>query len=150
MCFRRSTEVSALTAHFIINVFAILSSLICSSCPDQLSTFFYILTVTSWLVPAILCTSSLRIRSAKLTPHILRRLLRISTAFFYSSHIFFSDVSLPYNTVGTNTALCTAKRATVLMLRRLINTAKAPLTLLLYYLYLYLPPLLNFLPMYTT
>ena len=45
--------------------------------------------------------------------------------FFYNTH-----VSLPFNSVDTNTVLCTAKRAAVLTFRRLINAVKAPLILL--------------------
>ena len=58
---------------------------------------------------------------------ILRR-GRISTAFILFSFFCNTHVSLPYNCVGTDTALCTAKRATVLTFRRLINAAKAPCT----------------------
>ena len=83
-----------LTTHFsTITLFAILSSLIRSTCPNQLSTFFFILAVTSSLVPAILCISSSRIQLAKLTPHILRR-DRISTTFISLSFFFcFSSFS---------------------------------------------------------
>ena len=42
--------------------FAILLSVIRSTCPNRLSTFFFIITVTSSLLADILCISSLPIR----------------------------------------------------------------------------------------
>ena len=100
--------------------FAVLSSLIRSTSPNPLSTFFFSLTVTSSLVPAILCITSLQIRSAKLTLHILRRDL---TAFILRSFFFCNNyVSLSYNSVRT-----TAKRAAVLTFRDLLNATKVPL-----------------------
>ena len=94
------TQLSNLNPLGLINIFfAILSSFIRSTCPNQLRMFFFIFTVTSSLVPAILCISSLQNRSAKLTPHILRR-DRISTAFIFLSFFFCNThVSLPYNRV---------------------------------------------------
>ena len=69
-----------------------------------------------------------------------RRSTEVSTYLFYRSHKYFlpshsfffcnTHVSLSYNNVGTNTALCTVKRAAVLTFRRLINAAKVPLILL--------------------
>ena len=111
------------------------------------------LTVTCSLVPAILCISSSQIRSAKLTWHILRR-VRTYTAFIFPSFLFCNTlVSLPYNGVGTNTALWMDKRAAVLTFCRLINTAKALLTLVPAAIFLskfisYLPSLLHILPKY--
>ena len=90
--------------------------------------------------------------------HILRR-DRISTAFFFFIFLSFffcnTYVSLPYNGVSTNSALCTAKCAAVLTFRPLINADKAPLTLLPAAIRLstsisYFPFLLNILPKCTT
>ena len=97
---------TSLTAQFsIINLCPLLSSLIRLTCPNQLSTFF-ILTVTSSLVSVILCISSLQMRSAKLTPYILR-IDRISTAFIFTSFFFCNiHVSFPYNSVGIKISMC--------------------------------------------
>ena len=69
--------------------------------------------ITLSFKPAILRISSLRIWSAKVTPRNLRR-DRISIAFTLLSCFFWhTQASLPYNNVGTSTALCTASRAFV-------------------------------------
>ena len=56
---------------------------------------------------------------------------RVSTTFIFLSFFFFNiHNSLPYNSIDTNSALFTAKCAAVLTFYRLINAAKASLTLL--------------------
>ena len=98
----RSSLSTSLTAHFfVINLLCHSSLFICSTCPHQLSTFFFIVTVTSSLVSTILCISTLWIRSAKLTPHILQR-DRFFTAFTFLSFFFCKSHVLLYNSVGTN------------------------------------------------
>ena len=121
------SPLTSLNANFsIINLFCHSFITHASTYSNQLSTFFFILSVISSLVPATLCIFSIRIRSAKLTPHILRR-DSISITFFFLSFFFCNThVSLPYNSVGTNTALCIAKRAAVLTFRRFTNADKVP------------------------
>ena len=111
---------TSLTTHFS---FIILSSLIRSTCPNQLSTFFFILTVTSSLVPAILCIASLRIQSAKLTPHILRRDSPRHSSFLHSSSVIPTfccrlTASVPtLHCVRPNTLLCWRFAVTSMQLR---------------------------------
>ena len=62
----------------------------------SLITFFFILTVTSLLVPAIRCILSLRIK------------LRIAFSQHLSFFLYNTHVSLPYDSVGTSAALCHA------------------------------------------
>ena len=52
--------------------------------------------------------------------------LSLLPSYLHGIHLSFIN----YNSVGTNTALCIVKRTAEVKFRRLINAAKAPLTLL--------------------
>ena len=111
--------------------------------PSQIS--FAILSSLVGDVPkpaeyVLLCISSSRIQSAVLTLHISYEDIASSNHSFFillSSFFCNTHVSLPYNSVCTNSALCTAKRAAVLTFHSLCKTT-TNISLQLFFLMKYL------------